>query len=281
MCIRPSLPAYPDMELRDFTKILDQLPRTVLFSPHGYGEPLKHAQFMEFMEKVSMRGLRIALVTNGTLLYPDVSKEFISKCKPYEIVFSVDAGRKREYEEIRQGANFEEVKQNIREAIRAREKLSPSARVIIYCTLGRHNLNQVVPLSFMAAILGADQVSFTDLTLHGFGIATRDRAIRVDVLASRHAREAIQMANHLYGHRIKIAYTISKPRQPSCRLPWMQTFVQANGDVFPCTDTLNHKLGNINEQPFSEIWNGPEMQRFRIGFGSNPTEECKRCVAYS
>jgi radical SAM protein with 4Fe4S-binding SPASM domain len=54
-----------------------------------------------------------------------------------------------------------------------------------------------------------------------------------------------------------------------------------NGNVYPCcrgTDD-NLKMGNLFEQSFDEIWNGPEYQKLRQEFlTGNLREGCRRCT---
>ena len=54
-----------------------------------------------------------------------------------------------------------------------------------------------------------------------------------------------------------------------------------NGNVYPCCrGTDDHlKMGNVFEQSFEEIWNGPEYQKLRQEFLSGDLREgCKRCT---
>ncbi len=55
-----------------------------------------------------------------------------------------------------------------------------------------------------------------------------------------------------------------------CILPWVQTFVDVNGDIKPCcysTEGLIMEMGkpplNLNQQPLREIWNSSEMRKLR------------------
>ena len=44
-----------------------------------------------------------------------------------------------------------------------------------------------------------------------------------------------------------------------CKSPWMETAINWNGDVFPCSCVHTEekdRMGNIFEQSFEEIWNG-------------------------
>jgi MoaA/NifB/PqqE/SkfB family radical SAM enzyme len=63
-----------------------------------------------------------------------------------------------------------------------------------------------------------------------------------------------------------------------CIVPWKNAQIQANGDCIPNTRCFNIVLGNINKNPFKEIWNGEKYKRFRKQlklFGAFPA--CSRC----
>jgi len=279
MCIRPHLPTYPDMEFADFKKILRQLPNLLVFSPHGYGEPLIHPQFLEFMQYVTQQKIRIHLVTNGTLLTHDLTQAFIETCKPLKITFSIDAGTKKLYEWIRRGANFETTIQNIRSTVEAKNKFKTNTRIVWYCTIAKYNYHEILEMVNLAEQTGMDAINFTDLTLHEFGLAKPDQSIRKQNLTSEVA-ETVKKLQRIYD--IPITYRIAQPLESACKLPWLQTFIQVNGDVYPCTDTLDHKLGNIHESSFKEIWNNTKMRMFRNQFFSKkPFEECQKCVWHS
>lgn len=280
MCLRPHIAKYPDMEFGVFKSILDEIGKNLLiFSPHGYGEPLIHPRFQEFMEEVWNRRISIVLVTNGTLLTPEVASPFIRKCKPWKITFSVDAGEKEVYERIRRGAKFEEVVENISNVVELKKKYGVRTTVSIYCTVGKYNYEQVIPLSKLASGLGVDEISFTDLTTHGYGLAGEQLAIRNLKTSDHHMiSKVIFDAQNTYGKKLRFVANISKQESSFCRIPWELIFIQVNGDVFPCTDTLNHRLGNIFEESIDSIWNGVKMDVFRQEFLSSSVEECTKCV---
>ncbi len=59
--------------------------------------------------------------------------------------------------------------------------------------------------------------------------------------------------------------------------------VQVNGDVTTCCldEHLVNRLGNVREQPLAEIWNGPEVHRWRVAQAAGRFEDsgplCNRC----
>jgi MoaA/NifB/PqqE/SkfB family radical SAM enzyme len=59
---------------------------------------------------------------------------------------------------------------------------------------------------------------------------------------------------------------------------WLFTFVHPNGEVSPCE---GFNAGNLNEQPFMDIWNGEKLRDFRRTLtqsGSLPI--CSRCCVF-
>jgi MoaA/NifB/PqqE/SkfB family radical SAM enzyme len=56
---------------------------------------------------------------------------------------------------------------------------------------------------------------------------------------------------------------LEMPVRNHCIVPWCQTNINYNGDVHFCADYPDYILGNIKEQPFSEIYNGERANKFR------------------
>ena len=279
MCARQTLSSCPDLESGDFNHIMDELKDIVVFSPHGFGEPLLHQDFLNFMVEVHRRKKQIQLVTNGSLLESYISLDFLRLCKPSKITFSVDAAEKGVYESIRRGLSYSRIVENIRGTVENRRRLKSKCLIEIYCTVGRYNMDQVYPVARLADELGVDILTFSDLTLHGAGWATSENAIRL-------TRNSIVSEIEGYKRsfpRLKIYSNLKRDdavNANSCRWPFSAVFVAANGDIFPCSNTLRFKMGNIFESSFREIWRGENYMRFRQNFLFDPCVECKLCALY-
>jgi MoaA/NifB/PqqE/SkfB family radical SAM enzyme len=62
-----------------------------------------------------------------------------------------------------------------------------------------------------------------------------------------------------------------------CLMPWQDTYLAANGTVFPCC-IMGEKLGDIDKQEWAEIWNGPLYRNLRRTIHSwNPSAVCRYC----
>ncbi|MBI5555359.1 MAG: SPASM domain-containing protein [Elusimicrobia bacterium] len=46
-----------------------------------------------------------------------------------------------------------------------------------------------------------------------------------------------------------------------CFIPWYSGRVSPYGDVYPCS--IDVKIGNIRQTPFSVLWNSPRYKDFR------------------
>ena len=100
-----------------FEKIVDQLAKypeakDAYFALHIGGEPLLHKDIIYFIQYSCRNGFKPVLVTNGTLLTADNSKDLV-RSGLYKIEFSFEGFDKETYESYRVGSNFEKVKTNI------------------------------------------------------------------------------------------------------------------------------------------------------------------------
>ncbi len=64
---------------------------------------------------------------------------------------------------------------------------------------------------------------------------------------------------------------------PHCDSIYHVAEVSPDGRVTPCRDYQDYTSGNINEKPFYEVWNGPEMKKFRREMKKGLMPVCTRC----
>jgi radical SAM protein with 4Fe4S-binding SPASM domain len=71
-----------------------------------------------------------------------------------------------------------------------------------------------------------------------------------------------------------------------CLLPWLQCFISVRGELSVCCATYTNEsfsAGNVFEQDFEAVWNGPKMQSIRRLFRNrqNPLAVCRDCIPHS
>ena len=132
--VRPGEHMKIDVFRRSINEIISCIDSNLHFSElHLYsgGEPLLHPRLPEIMSilakaKKNKRFPRTVIYTNCTMLSPALTRELVLSGGLDEIVFSIDMGRKEEYEALRVGGEFEAVLENAMEAVRViREMNAP------------------------------------------------------------------------------------------------------------------------------------------------------------
>lgn len=63
-----------------------------------------------------------------------------------------------------------------------------------------------------------------------------------------------------------------------CTMPWKDAYFASDGTVFPCC-IMGEKLGDMTQQSWEEIWNGPLYRNLRRTIhGWNPSRVCRECA---
>ncbi len=235
------------MDLKLFEKILremKEIPEPVKVSLHLGGEPLLHPKFDWFIAKVNEELKKMPMMaTNATLLTIDKIKKIKEAGGAWlMIVFSKN---KKKFEEWRNGANWERVKENIKNA------LIHGLKIHLSCfDTAEEDIKELFGES--------SNLSFSFFRLHNVG---------------GHFAEVIEDEFGLHFER---------KRYFQCTHPWFGMAIAWDGKVvLCCRDVLHqHILGDIKEQNIEEIWNGEEFQKVRYNLKIRNLDElplCKTC----
>jgi MoaA/NifB/PqqE/SkfB family radical SAM enzyme len=103
------------MDSETFNRIIEGLqavspPPTVFFG--GFGEPLSHPAIVDMVARVKALGAHVELITNGTLLTPEMSGRLIEAGLDMLWV-SLDGATSESYADVRLGAALPEVSANL------------------------------------------------------------------------------------------------------------------------------------------------------------------------
>jgi radical SAM protein with 4Fe4S-binding SPASM domain len=64
---------------------------------------------------------------------------------------------------------------------------------------------------------------------------------------------------------------------PTCESIYYIAEISPDGRVTPCRDYQDYTCGNINNQKFYDVWNGPEFKKFRHEMRKGLMPVCTRC----
>jgi len=209
------------------------------------GEPLCDKRLPQFIEMAKSAGVIETIInTNATLLSNSVGQQLI-KAGLDRIICSVDGYDAATYENIRIGAKFDMVKQNIADFIKNRGKNEKP-----YITLRTIKMDNIDPQKYQIYWSQyADQVGYADLV---------DQTIRENK---------------------------KPPKDFTCPQLWQRLIILADGTILPCCAAfdghdIHFKLGNVNNASIHSIWTGEKLNALRelhLQGLSHEVHICKHC----
>jgi len=223
---------------------------------HFNGEPLLHPRLPEVIRIIKKAGAKTRLSTNAALLTEEKSLEIMEAGLDY-IVFSIDGNTKETYEKIRNGANFEEVENNILRFLKIKKERRFKTDTQVQIIKTKENEKEIKP--FIKKWRGRD-INY----------------INVKSFCTRAWRsKEIGKFTDVAKAKERIVF------RPPCFYLWETLVILWNGDVIACCQDLEGELrvGNLREDNLMQIWNNPILveQRRRHLEGDFSAIPCRRC----
>ncbi|CAM5207188.1 Radical SAM protein with 4Fe4S-binding SPASM domain OS=Ureibacillus acetophenoni OX=614649 GN=SAMN05877842_108159 PE=4 SV=1 [Ureibacillus acetophenoni] len=252
------------IKVEDFKRILDQLkPHTKYIYLHVKGEPLMHPRIDQLLNAAHEKGFKVNITTNGTLIKKNREKLL---CKPAlrQINFSLHSFDGHEGSE-----NREKYLGDILEFVREAKE-------------------QGILISYRLWNLQRGQS--TDL-------ARRRNRETLDIIEKEYNLDYKIEEKVVPGGGVKVAHNVYLNQDHEFRWPSLlapedegkgfchalrsHAAILVDGTVVPCCldgDGII-KLGNVNEQSFSEIVEGERANRIVDGFSNRVAVEelCRKC----
>jgi radical SAM protein with 4Fe4S-binding SPASM domain len=298
-----------DLTYEQFVAILDQAPSARRLVLHGIGEPLMNRDLPRMVAEARRRGLHVLFNSNLVLLREPVAEQLI-RAGLNEIRVSMDAATAATYTTIRGINKLPQVTRMIALMLAARQRLGADhPHVSMWFVAMNENIHELPAFVELAATLGVSEVHVQRMTFlldgHPEGYLAvaeqslyRQQSERQDTAIAAAVERANSLGVRLSGAGETDPATTIRPgdlpdeqqRRPwsTCYRPWTTTYVTALGTVYPCcvapfatNDHPSIELGNIFQQPLTEIWNSDRYRRFREGLLSDePHKACRGCGAY-
>lgn len=260
-----------------FGQLLDQFPALGKVKLQGMGEPFLHRQLEELLEEAQERGIEPGLISNGSLL-TEARIQRLLELPELRLTISLDGATAATFEAMRPGSKFEQVCANLGRLVQARGERS-APRIEVWTVVTRANLAELPDLVRLVRSLGADRLTL-QLFVSDWGkpsMKARAREIRVSDPA---LEETLKTAREV-GLAVDVYRGDLLSRAKKCAWPWTGAFVAANGDVVPCcilADAEVARMGNLFEQPFSQIWNGESYRELRRRIRDHDLPDyCRNC----
>ncbi len=248
-----------------FEKIIKEIEQEQLKFTYIYlflqNEPLIDKDiFKKFrlIKKISKGKIKTGLVTNGSLFTKGKIREFVQSGLD-ELIFSIDAVTEKTYKKVRQGLNFKDVLNNIKNVINS----DFIGYLAVKFVVQKDNMAELEQFKKYWLSKGIP-VQITDLRNRSGDLNSFDD-IRLDD------------KNHTFFGDV-ISFVMRRMIR-GCSTPLTTFNIMSNGDVILCCDDFNNKLilGNVHELSIKEIWNSKNYKKIREMLFKGEFEKIPAC----
>ncbi|MCL5290168.1 MAG: tungsten cofactor oxidoreductase radical SAM maturase [Bacillota bacterium] len=288
-CIRNSwLDDMGHMEWSTFERLLEQikeLPELECIHFGGFGEPMSHPRIFDMLRAVKSQGLRVEMITNGSLLTQENIKQLISL--PLDAIYiSLDGPDEEEYNEIRR-TELSPVVENIKALNRAKEtaksKLPELGIEFVAMKKNFHKLPKLVRLSME---LQARKLIVTNVLPYNEEMKDEILYDMEDTMMA-HGKDTI-LVNVL----AQMPYMKMRTDRQCKFAEDKAAAITYRGEVAPCYALMHSYhcfvygrkkeifpfyLGNIHDSTLSEIWTDPAYVNFRSKLKDFKFPSCSDC----
>ncbi|MAG56767.1 MAG: hypothetical protein CMJ83_10790 [Planctomycetes bacterium] len=301
MCERPDLSYISGEKLDVVADVV--LPHASVITPSATSEPAM-GDFDRILDHCEKHDLRLNLITNGNL----ITDRHIDRLRGriFKVDFSIDSHIPSVYEQIRVGGRHGRMLAGLRRLVRLQQEEGFQLTLIV--VLMKQNLTTLDGTMSFARQVGVDRVrvqkmlpffkdphrfhvdehfSADEIRLHiGRAVAAAKREninleLALDPVEHHRAPGIAEpevtppvVVNTLYE-------AVMEKKKGFCFQLASYVRIIPNGNVYPCCRGWGEhlRMGNIFEQSFDEIWNGPEYQKLREEFLSGDLREgCRQCT---
>jgi MoaA/NifB/PqqE/SkfB family radical SAM enzyme len=280
-----------EMDLPLFRRIADQVfPKTRFLYLSCATEPTMNKRFADILSTTAEYKVPFtSFCTNGQFLREEVVQSAIEG-KISEIIFSVDGATAETYEHIRRGGKWDRLVASMDLLASMKERASvrnPVTRINFTCM--SRNLHELPQMVHFAADHGVHNLHVRHLLAY----TDEDQSCRQEMLYVRNFNAVAAEAQREAARRRvtlvlpdpvpagseapgKTCYTDGRRGEanPYCLLPWFQAIINWSGDYRICS--THCKLGNLREQTFEEIYNGPYLREVRRKMLWGSADSCSR-----
>ncbi len=282
-----------DFAAEDFERLLDTFPDLEYIELQGEGEPLLHKGFFDMARQASARGIRLSMITNGSLL----SEERVAAILDVgiEAIFvSIESPDEAGFQSIR-GGLLSKVKAGIARLLAARDARGMKHPTVgfaitvlkdtidslpkiaeLYNALGMDGGATVQPLNRMDSYAAVYDEAMTARFLEPEDIV-RLNAVRDRTPALISMMQAARKSRHFYPEMSR-----RFPSEHGC--PWVKggLYIDRHGGMASCCmvkDTAKYGLGKLGLTPLEAVLDKRREIDEALRSG-NPPEQCQGCGYY-
>jgi GTP 3',8-cyclase len=252
----------------------------------GEGEPMIHKDITQIVQMTKDSGIDVSFTTNGTVMKDSFVEQSLQDISWIKV--SMNAGKASTYAKIHQTdeRDFNKVTKNIQRVTRFKRDYGLSLSVGVQTLLLPENKNEMEELVRLCRDeMKVDYLVVKPYSQHKFSDTSIYKT--VDYSYFFELGEKLESLSTKDFNVIFRAHTMKKYMEPEenryskCNAtPFVWAYVMADGSVYGCSAYLLDKrfeYGNLNEQTFHEIWEGPHRKaNFNYVLNELDVTECRK-----
>lgn len=246
----------------------------------GTGEPLMNNKLSSMISYCNEKRILTGITTNGSLLTTQKSVELLKAGLDY-LTLSIESVNKKTYEKIRFGTKLENIKGNIENFIKQKNKIKPKCQITFNTVLQEMNINQIHNIINYGASIGINAFCLLNLEneyrKNNLTIIENEKIYGVSYKRLKQKfnswkKLADDLKIELFLPPIKADF------DKNCVFNWSAPIVTCDGYIEPCCrmQEIEYSMGNILKQGLKKIWNNKKYSTFRKG----RYKFCKFCLLY-
>jgi MoaA/NifB/PqqE/SkfB family radical SAM enzyme len=286
-----NLPAPGDQSILDISfdlveKLCEELAAmgTTIISFMGEGEPMLHPRLQDLISTAKVLGLKVTLITNGTLL-DEAHIHSLIDSRLDLLRVSLWASSIEEYEQNYPGTNpdyFKKVVNGLKllSALKA-EKGSKFPSVHLHQPINKNNFQKIDAMVDLAYETGCNASSFSPFLSHRGSLdpyalsAEEEKFLCFSLIKMKKRLNSLSMKHNIDETLLRYRIGEAVWNKLPCYVGWLHARIKVDGTVLPC-GPWNQPLGHLKENRFQEIWNGLPYRAFRQ---QTLTREGLACIA--
>lgn len=236
-----------------FRETIDQLATELCYLVFYFqGEPYLNPDFLNMVAYASSKKIYTATSTNAHYLNDANAKRTVESGLD-RLIISIDGTTQETYQQYRVGGKLSRVLDGAANIVKWKKELNSKTPFIIFQFLVvRHNEHQVAEVQQLAREIGVDQVRLKTAQVYDYQ-NDPNQLIPTNSKYSRYKKD--KQGN----------MSFRGSNQNHCWRLWHDPVITWDGAVVPCCfdKDAQHKLGNLGEQSFKELWQNENYRAFR------------------
>lgn len=246
---RPTGMLNPDF----FKQTIDDIYKDLLYLIFYFqGEPYLNKNFLEMVKYASGKGIYTATSTNAHYLTDEMARKTVESGLD-RLIISIDGTTQDVYQQYRVGGRLDKVIAGAKNIVKWKKELNSKTPFVFFQFLVvKPNEHQIEEIKKLGEEVGVDEVRFKTAQVYDYEndpnqlIPVNEKYSRYKKNKSGKHEAKNKMANHCW--KLQHANVIT----------W-------DGLVVPCCfdKDATHRLGDLKNQSFKEIWRNAPYQKFR------------------